>query len=184
MEPSTHHHQVWNATMPVILLVFTALKRTLRRLCFNRCLSASGPGGDVSPLRADTPPATRGRPPWADTPLPSACWDTVNKCAVRIPLECILVLVFKIQTILIARVHRMKIRMSLIFKAYSHRDTEIQWHIMWKASFTRIVNFTRAEVFTLKLELHLYLCLYFGIRSVPVPVPNPIQLKLCIETIR
>ena len=25
-------------------------------------------------------------------PLPSACWDTVNKRAVRIPLECILVL--------------------------------------------------------------------------------------------
>ena len=36
------------------------------------------------------------RPPWTDTPLgrhhlPSACWDTVNKRAVRIPLECILV---------------------------------------------------------------------------------------------
>ena len=30
-------------------------------------------------------------PPWADTPLSSACWDTVNKRAVRIPLECILV---------------------------------------------------------------------------------------------
>ena len=31
--------------------------------------------------------------PWADTPpLHSACWDTVNKQAVRIPLECIFVL--------------------------------------------------------------------------------------------
>ena len=30
--------------------------------------------------------------PRADTPPRSACWDTVNKRAVRIPLECILVL--------------------------------------------------------------------------------------------
>ena len=32
--------------------------------------------------------------PWADTPLHSACQDTVNKRAVRILLECILVLEF------------------------------------------------------------------------------------------
>ena len=38
-----------------------------------------------------------GTPPWAGTPHGqvnphhSACWDTVNKRAVRIPLECILV---------------------------------------------------------------------------------------------
>ena len=29
---------------------------------------------------------------WDTHPLPSACWDTVNKWAVRIPLECILVI--------------------------------------------------------------------------------------------
>ena len=57
---------------------------------------------------AHTPLGTHppGRLPWADTPqadcpghtppgqtppLHSACWDTVNKWAVRIPLECILV---------------------------------------------------------------------------------------------
>ena len=50
-----------------------------------------------------TPPPTTGRHldpgqtppgqtlPWADTPLCSACWDTINKWAVNIPLECILV---------------------------------------------------------------------------------------------
>ena len=32
-----------------------------------------------------------GRHPPADIPLHSACWDTVNKQAVCIPLECILV---------------------------------------------------------------------------------------------
>ena len=67
----------------------------------------------TSPL-ADTPRQTppgqtpQADTPWADTPLarhppphpvhagiytllPSTCWDTVNKRAVRIPLECILV---------------------------------------------------------------------------------------------
>ena len=47
------------------------------------------------PPRAD-PPLGRhslGRQPPGHTPPPrSTCWDTVNKRAVRIPLECILVL--------------------------------------------------------------------------------------------
>ena len=51
------------------------------------------------PLGTHTPPAdTPGRhlsgrhtPPGQNNPLHSACWDTVNKRAVRIPLECILV---------------------------------------------------------------------------------------------
>ena len=38
-----------------------------------------------TPLQADTP--------WADTP-PQALWDTVNKRAVRILLECILVIIW------------------------------------------------------------------------------------------
>ena len=53
------------------------------------CLSG---GGMSAPLHAGIHlPWTRGRhpSPWADTP--SACWDTVNKRAVRIPLEFILV---------------------------------------------------------------------------------------------
>ena len=37
-------------------------------------------------------PALGRQPPWADSPLRSACWDTVNKWAVCIPLECILVI--------------------------------------------------------------------------------------------
>ena len=72
-------------------------------------------GGGFCPIACwDIPPGTRGRhppgrhppeqtPPWetppgpeADTlpgrhPLCSACWDMVNKRAVHIPLECILV---------------------------------------------------------------------------------------------
>ena len=51
----------------------------------------SGEGG--RPTQADTPLADT---PWethllADTPPHSACWDMVNKQAVRIPPECILV---------------------------------------------------------------------------------------------
>ena len=36
--------------------------------------------------------------------------------------------------------------------------------------------FLYAEVFTLQLELYLYLCPYFGTTLVPLPV----QLKLCV----
>ena len=113
--------------------IFTARKRSLRRLCFHRCLSVHGGGGylgrtpgKVHPLgrythRAGTPPRQVQTPPGqvhppgqlhpqAGTPLGrytpqagtppgrytpshhSSCWDTVNKRAVRIPLECILVL--------------------------------------------------------------------------------------------
>ena len=57
-----------------------------------------GGGGVSAPLHTGVHPL--GRHPqadtpssWADTPLCSACWDTVNKRAVRIPLECILVLI-------------------------------------------------------------------------------------------
>ena len=106
--------------------LITARKRSLRRLCFHRCLSVSR----QTPPRQTLPPPMgrhhppRQKPPWADTPPapcmlgytppaqcmlgytppcpvhagintppppPSTCWDTVNKRAVRIPLECILV---------------------------------------------------------------------------------------------
>ena len=46
------------------------------------------------PPWADTPSQT---PLQADTPLPSACWDTVNKRALHIPLECILVVVLSLR---------------------------------------------------------------------------------------
>ena len=93
--------------------IITARKRSLRRLCFHRCLWGCLPHC----MLGYTPPRTRGRHPpppglvadtpradttlsrhlpgqtphWVDTPLQSACWDTANKRAVRIPLECILV---------------------------------------------------------------------------------------------
>ena len=114
-------------------IIITAPKRSLRRLCFHRCLSVHRgvylpdplyPWADTpSPTRQTPPGQTPGRPPgrhppgrhlpWAHTPghlgihppvqcmlgythpiptlLPSACWYTVNKRAIRIPLECILV---------------------------------------------------------------------------------------------
>ena len=80
--------------------VFTARKRSLRRLCFYTCLSVilftgwiHSPGRYTpppasAPLGRYTPPA---RYPQQVHPMCSACWDTVNKRAVRIPLECILV---------------------------------------------------------------------------------------------
>ena len=128
------------------LPTITARKRSLRRLCFHRCLSVhcilgytpwcltpimhagiGTPTPGQTPSWADTPsnplgqtpppgrhphaqgrhpPMPRADTPWADIPTPwadtppwadtsalrSACWDTVNKRAVRIPLECILVL--------------------------------------------------------------------------------------------
>ena len=64
------------------------------------CPGGSGPfHAGIHTPRADTPTRAdpQGRPPhwedplWAHTPLRSACWDTVNKHVVRIPLECILV---------------------------------------------------------------------------------------------
>ena len=53
------------------------------------------PGGEVgggvfAPLHAGTPPSGQ-TPPGRHPPLCSACWNTVNKRPVRIPLECILV---------------------------------------------------------------------------------------------
>ena len=49
----------------------------LRRLCFHRCLSVHG--GVPASLHAGI-----HTPPWADTPLPSACWDTPPPpCAVH-----------------------------------------------------------------------------------------------------
>ena len=63
-------------------VVFTRVCRSVHR---GGCLPLV-PGGCLPPGRQ--PP---GRHPWADTPLRSACWNTVNKRAVRILLECILV---------------------------------------------------------------------------------------------
>ena len=91
--------------------IFTARKRSLRRLCFYTCLSVilftEGEYlGRYTPSRytpqAGTPPGTGTPPgrytPWAGTPPqdqvpPEQCMlgDTGNKQAVRILLECILV---------------------------------------------------------------------------------------------
>ena len=71
--------------------IFTARKRTLRRLCFHRCLSVHRGEGVSAPLHAGIHPLGRhppGRHPlgrhtpalpsacWDTHPLPSACWDT------------------------------------------------------------------------------------------------------------
>ena len=95
---------LWD-TISSTRIIFTTRKWCLRRLCFHRCLSIHG--GDCASqhalgqtpnwadtLQTDTPtwqtPTHPGQtPPWADTPpLCSACWDTVNKRAVRITLKC------------------------------------------------------------------------------------------------
>ena len=51
---------------------------------------AGKPPGRYPPW-ADTPPGQVHPPPGRYTPPGNACWDTVNKRAVRILLECILV---------------------------------------------------------------------------------------------
>ena len=89
---------------PSSIYSITTRKPSLWRLCFHRCLSVHR--GDVCPIACwDTPPgpeadtpSPRGRHPlpsacWdTHTHMRSACWDTVNKRALRIPLECILVI--------------------------------------------------------------------------------------------
>ena len=46
-----------------------------------------------------------GTPPWGGTPPGhSACWDTVNKRAAWIPLECILVFVFVSAVVVVLRI--------------------------------------------------------------------------------
>ena len=102
-----------------LLHVYRPQMKFVKVMFFHRYLSVQGgvclwsrggvchthtPWADLP--QADTPQAdTHPRaytPPWADTPsaqcmlgyihpLPSACWVTVNKWVVRIPLECILV---------------------------------------------------------------------------------------------
>ena len=60
-------------------------------------LAGTAPQADTPPVGRYTPLPGRytpqaGTPPGRYTPSHSACWDTVNKRAVRIPLECILVI--------------------------------------------------------------------------------------------
>ena len=89
--------------------IITARKRSLRRLCFYTCLSVHSEGvpGQVPPWAGTPPwqvPPGQVHPPWAGTPpghgqvhppgqlhpwagtppCHSACWDMVNKWAVRI----------------------------------------------------------------------------------------------------
>ena len=87
--------------------VFTACKQSLRRLCFYICLLVILFTGGVSalvhtwihPLGADTPPGQTPpleQTPHGQSPPPRAqCMqgDTGNKRAVRILLECILVII-------------------------------------------------------------------------------------------
>ena len=84
-----------------VILLIAARKRSLRRLCFHRCLSGGGGGVclwsrwgvSATPLQADTPLGrhpTPGQTPPAQCllgythPLPSACWDT------HPPAQCML----------------------------------------------------------------------------------------------
>ena len=83
--------------------VITARKRSLGRLCFHRCLSVHG--GVCHTHILDRHPPAR-----ADTPSPSAYWDMVNKRAVCIPLECILVLIKGTK----ARLHGMTMTVTAI----------------------------------------------------------------------
>ena len=69
----------------VLLTFITARKRSLRRLCFYRCLSVHrGEGGSASQDALQAPPPGMENPPRWRTP-------PVNVQAVRILLECILV---------------------------------------------------------------------------------------------
>ena len=71
----------------------TPRKRSLRRLCFHRCLSVrGGVHGMHAHPRACMPPQARMHIPQAHTPPCRILRDVLNERAVRIPLECILVI--------------------------------------------------------------------------------------------
>ena len=57
--------------------------------CLPHCMLGYNPPWQTPTPAGQTPPGQTA--PQADTPLLSACWDTVNKWVVCIPLECILV---------------------------------------------------------------------------------------------
>ena len=84
------------------LCIFTARKRSLRRLCFYRCVSVHGGVGIPGPPQMENPPWMETPPGWrtppdGEPPLdgePPPGWRTpplVNVRVVRILLECILV---------------------------------------------------------------------------------------------
>ena len=87
------HIKVHNDGFRSATRIFTARKRSLRRLCFHRFLGkefASGPGGSATHPQADTPLGSA----CLDTcPLSSACWDTQplpNACWDTPPAQCML----------------------------------------------------------------------------------------------
>ena len=91
------YRNLQNKTTKIITLLPPATKLRQGNIFTPVCHSVHREGVCQSP-RADTPqqtPPSRHppRPVHAGMhpPLPSACWDTVNKRVVRIPLECILV---------------------------------------------------------------------------------------------
>ena len=74
-------------------VMFSQVSVCPQRGCLPLVLGVCGrhPPGQTpgqTPPRANIP---RADTPWADTSLHSACWDMVDKCAVCIPPECILV---------------------------------------------------------------------------------------------
>ena len=73
--------------MVCVFCFITARKRSLRRLCFHRYLSVHGGGGCLPHCMLGYTTTTPTQTPL----LPSACWDTINKWAVRMLLEYILV---------------------------------------------------------------------------------------------
>ena len=101
--------------------LITARKRILRRLCFHRCLSVHRRGVCLPHCMLGYPPRDqRQTPPWADTPRCSACWYTVNKRAVHIPVECILVHIsFDPDT---AKVFRGEQKTSSMVRIYENSD--------------------------------------------------------------
>ena len=109
------HASYWNAFLSLMISAHYCLQTKFAKVMFSQ-VSVCPQGGLTHCMLGYTHPRTRGRHPrdqrqtppgqtptqqtppgrhpWADTSPwaePSACWDTVIKRMVRIPLECILV---------------------------------------------------------------------------------------------
>ena len=120
------------------------------------CLSI---GETPPPPHPGKTPHPLGRPPRVDTPSPlrSACWDTVNKQAVRIPLECILVCKLRPPSVLFfLTCHVKKFHITSLPKEIQLYNNKFSWRTGPRTSIYGILR-----SFMTPLSPHLLQCGHF-----------------------
>ena len=144
----------------IVCMLVAARKRSLQRLYFHRCLSVHRGDTAPPPHPGKTPhPLGRPPPPRVDTPSPlrSACWDTVNKQAVRIPLECILVCKLRPPSVLFfLTCHVKKFHITSLPKEIQLYNNKFSWRTGPRTSIYGILR-----SFMTPLSPHLLQCGHF-----------------------